>query len=191
MPCCPTTLTTERLRLRRYVAGQDAGWYAEMALRNRAHLARYESGNAAMRIASMERGAHGARRIRRNGRGGQGGLSRRLSRATTMSLSARSMSGSAMPTCPAICIGFFCDVDHLRQGYICEAAAATVRALFEDCGAERVGLGATTPTSPASASPRSSACAREGHMRADKRNADGSVTGSLLYGLLRSEFAVQ
>jgi aminoglycoside 6'-N-acetyltransferase len=29
---------------------------------------------------------------------------------------------------------------------------------------------------------------REGHLRQNKLNADGSVSGTLLYGLLRSEY---
>jgi len=29
---------------------------------------------------------------------------------------------------------------------------------------------------------------REGHIRENKRNADGSISGTLHYGLLRSEF---
>ena len=39
--------------MRPYEAG-DGPWYYEMSLRNQAHLARYESGNAVMSINSVE-----------------------------------------------------------------------------------------------------------------------------------------
>src|SRR6186713_2273826 len=49
----PTYIETERLFLRPYQSG-DESWYYQMSQRNKSHLARYESGNAVMRINSQE-----------------------------------------------------------------------------------------------------------------------------------------
>ena len=51
MTLLPLDIETQRLHLRRYIKS-DAQWYCDMALRNRSHLSRYESGNAAMRISN-------------------------------------------------------------------------------------------------------------------------------------------
>ena len=190
MALLPNTLTTTRLQLRRYAADQDSGWYTEMALKNRAHLARYESGNAAMRITSLEQ-AHivlsGFAEMANSGRAAFLGAFRR----DTGVFIGQIYVGVGNSELPGYLLGYFADVDHLRQGYISEAAAATVKTLFETCGAERVGLGCDDTNIASQRVAEKLGMVREGHIRADKRNADGTVTGSLLYGLLRSDFAVQ
>ncbi len=190
MPLLPKSLTTRRLHLRRYVAGEDAGWYAEMALRNRAHLARYESGNAAMRI-TCENEAHKVldefAEMAESGRAAFLGAFRRTDEVFVGQIYV-GVGNSALP---GYLLGYFCDVNHLRQGYISEAATATVRALFETCEAERVGLGCDDTNIASARIAEGLGMMREGHIRADKRNADGTVTGSLLYGLLRADLSAR
>ncbi|MBU1174066.1 MAG: GNAT family N-acetyltransferase [Alphaproteobacteria bacterium] len=186
MPQLPRELTTERLRLRRYFP-DDADWYADMAQRNRAHLARYESGNAAMRIASA---ADAQKVIAEFADLAEAEKACFLGAflADSDTFVAQIYVGVGNAALPAYLIGYFCDVAHLRRGYVGEAAAAVVAELFERCGAERVGLGCDDTNSASRRIAERLGMRLEGHLRADKRNADGSVTGSLLFGLLRQEW---
>jgi hypothetical protein len=49
----PALIETRRLYLRPYQAG-DGPWYYAMSQRNKAHLARYESGNPVMTLNTEE-----------------------------------------------------------------------------------------------------------------------------------------
>lgn len=188
MPLLPTEFSTERLRLRRYVP-EDAGWYAEMAVRNHAHLARYESGNAAMRIDTEDAAravlAEFAEMAEREKAACFGAF-----RAGDGAFVAQIYIGVSNAELPGYVIGYFCDVEHLRKGYVGEAVEATVKVLFDKCGAERVGLGCDDTNTASIRVAERLGMQREGHIRGDKRNADGSVTGSVIYGLLRTEFEV-
>jgi aminoglycoside 6'-N-acetyltransferase len=187
MPLLPTAIATNRLRLRRYRQG-DAAWYAEMAVRNRAHLARYESGNAAMRI-SDEGDAQGVLddfdRLAFEGKAVFLGVFR----AGDAVFVGQIYVGVSNAGLPGYLIGFFADEAHVRRGYIGEAAAATVSALFGECGAERIGLWCDDTNMASQRIAERIGMCREGHVRSDKRHGDGSVTGSLCYGILRAEFA--
>ena len=186
MPIFPTELTSNRLHLRRYVAG-DADWYAGMARRNRAHLMRYESGNEAMRIGD----AGDARRvIAEFAEMAEAGKACFLGafRKEDDAFACQIYIGVGNADLPGYLIGYFCDADHLRRGYVGEAAATVVDALFGTCGAERIGLGCDDTNVASRRVAEGLGMRLEGHLRADKRHADGSVTGSLLFGLLRQEW---
>lgn len=169
---------------------EDAAWYATMALRNRAHLARYESGNAAMRIASE---ADALAAIREFGEAAEAGNAAFLGafRRDDGAFVAQIYIGVGNADLPGYLVGYFCDEAHLQQGYTSEAATAAVGALFNDCDAQRVGLWCDDTNLASQRIAMRLGMRLEGHVRADKRNADGSVTGSLCYGLLRDEFAAQ
>ncbi|SCM74723.1 putative acetyltransferase [uncultured Pleomorphomonas sp.] len=189
MPALPSSLSTQRLDLRRYAA-EDAAWYAAMALRNRAHLARFESGNAAMSIAS-EADARAA--IRTFGEMADAGKAAFLGvfRRQDGAFVGQVYVGVGHPDLPGYLVGYFCDEAHLRQGYTVEAAAAVVATLFADCDARRVGLWCDDTNLASQRIARRLGMRREGHLRADKRHADGTITGSLCYGLLREEFLTE
>lgn len=189
MPPLPDQLSTHRLDLRRYHAG-DAGWYAAMSVRNRAHLARHESGNAAMRIHAEAEARDVIAGFETDAADGEAAFLGAFRRADGAFV-AQIYIGVANAELPSYLIGFFCDAAHLRQGYVGEAAAATVAALFGGCGATRVGLWCDDTNVASRRVAERLGMRREGHIRADKRNADGSVTGSLAYGLLRKEFLAQ
>lgn len=189
MPTLPSNLATERLVLRRY-RPDDAGWYAAMAQRNRAHLSRYESGNAAMKISSEAdalAAIMGFEEVANAGRAAVLGAFRR----TDAAFVGQVYIGVADAELPGYLVGYFCDEAHLRQGYTREATAAAVASLFCDCGALRVGLWCDDTNEASRRIAERLGMRREGHLRADKRNADGSISGSLCYGLLRDEFLVQ
>jgi aminoglycoside 6'-N-acetyltransferase len=186
MPALPFSLATERLVLRRY-RPDDAAWYAAMAQRNRTHLSRYESGNAAMKISSEAdalAAIKGFEEVANAGRAALLGAFRR----TDTAFVGQVYIGVADADLPGYIVGYFCDEAHLRQGYTREAAAAAVASLFHDCGALRVGLWCDDTNEASRRIAERLGMRREGHLRADKRNADGSISGSLCYGLLRDEF---
>ena len=188
IPRLPTELETPRLRLRRYVP-DDAAWYADMALRNRAHLARHEGGNAAMRIGSVDDARAVIAEFDAAAAAGKAAFLE-VFRAKDGVFVGQVYVGVSNAALPGYLIGFFCDQAHLRQGHIGEAAAATVEALFRACGAERVGLWCDDTNIASQRIAERIGMRKEGHVRSDKRHADGSVTGSLCFGLLRAEYLV-
>jgi [ribosomal protein S5]-alanine N-acetyltransferase len=89
---------------------------------------------------------------------------------------------------PGFELGYFVDVDHDGQGYVTEAAEAALGLIFSQLGAARVRLECDDTNSRSYRVAERCGMIKEGHIRANKRNADGSLTGTLLYGLLRKEF---
>ena len=85
-------------------------------------------------------------------------------------------------------IGYFCDEKHLRQGYVKEAVKAVTGTLFQDFNAGRVGIACDDTNIASQHIAEGLGMTQEGHLRADKRNADGTVTGSFFYGLLREDY---
>lgn len=189
MPALPSSLSTTRLNLRRYIP-EDAAWYATMALRNRSHLARHEGDNAAMKINSE---ADASVVIREFGKEADAGNAAFLGvfRRQDGIFVGQIYIGISNANLPGYLVGYFCDEAHLRQGYTLEATTAAVAALFRDYGAQRVGLWCDDSNIASQRIAERLGMRREGHVRADKRHADGSVTGSLCYGLLREEFLAQ
>jgi len=189
MPALPSSLSTQRLDLRRF-APDDAAWYAAMALRNRPHLARFESGNAAMRVATE---ADALAAIRTFGKAAEAGEAAFLGafRRQDGAFVGQVYVGVGNPDLPGYLVGYFCDEAYLRQGYTLEAAAAVVATLFTDCNARRVGLWCDDTNLASQRIARRLGMRHEGHLRADKRHADGTITGSVCYGLLREEFLAQ
>ncbi len=186
MPVLPSAFSTRRLRLRRYVP-DDASWYAEMAARNKPHLARFESGNAVMRIASTADARRAIDGFIAQSEAGKAAFLGAFLKEDGAFV-AQIYIGRNNADLPGYLIGFFCEVDHLRQGYTGEAAAAALAVLFNDCGAARVGLWCDDANVASQHIALRLGMVQEGHIRADTRHADGTVTGSLCFGLLSEEF---
>lgn len=189
MPALPSSLATSRLDLRRYTP-DDATWYAEMALRNRGHLARHESGNAAMKIATEADASAVIRAFSETADAGKAAFLGAFRRQDGVFVS-QIYIGVSNADLPGYLVGYFCDEAHLKQGYTMEATAAVVASLFVDCEARRVGLWCDDTNLASQRIALRLGMRQEGHLRADKRHPDGSVTGSYCYGLLREEFLAQ
>lgn len=182
----PTRIETERLYLRSYQAG-DGAWYYAMSQRNKAHLARYESGNAVMTIDSQEEAERVVRDFAAAWAAGDAffmGVFRR----DTQEFVAQIYIGVANRELPEFEVGFFAEVDHQGQGYVAEAARGALKFIFEQLGAHRVWLRCDDTNVRSRRVAERCGMVREGHIRENKRNADGSISGTLHYGLLRSEF---
>jgi RimJ/RimL family protein N-acetyltransferase len=89
---------------------------------------------------------------------------------------------------PEFEIGYFADVEHEGQGYVAEAVRGALHFVFEHLHAHRVRLGCNDTNVRSYRVAERCGLVKEGHIRENKRNADGSISGTLHYGLLRSEF---
>ena len=84
-------------------------------------------------------------------------------------------------------LGFFAGVDRQGQGYVTEAARAALGWAFTHLGAHRFRLECEDTNARSRAVAERCGMVREGHLRENKRQPDGSWSGTLLYGLLRRE----
>jgi RimJ/RimL family protein N-acetyltransferase len=129
----PTQLETERLILRCYAAG-DGKWYYPMSIKNKDHLARFESTNAVMRIKSEEDAeivvrdfgvAWAARDCFFLGAFGK----------ATGEFVAQVYVGPVNWDLPEFEIGYFVDKDYEGKGFVIEAVNGTLKFLFEHLSA--------------------------------------------------------
>lgn len=185
-PELPTQMTTDRLILRRYQAG-DGQWYAPMSVRNRPHLARYEADNPVMGIqneADAEAVMHDFVVAWDEGRAFFLGCFRREDGAFVGQLYVGPVSWEL----PEFTVGYFGDQDYGGQGYITEAVRASLRLCFTHLKAHRVRLECDDTNGPSLRVAERCGFAREGHLRENRRWPDGAMSGTLLFGLLRDEW---
>lgn len=183
----PTSIETERLVLRCYQAG-DGLWYHAMSQKNKPHLARYESGNAAMTINTEEEAELVVRDFAAAWTARTAFFMGAFRRDTQVFV-AQIYIGIVDRDLPEFEIGFFADVEHQRQGYVTEAAKGALCFVFEHLGAHRLRLGCDDTNVSSRRVAERCGMVQEGHIRENKRNADGSISGTFHYGLLKSEFA--
>jgi aminoglycoside 6'-N-acetyltransferase len=182
----PTRIEAQRVYLRCYRAG-DGPWYYTMSQKNKAHLARYESGNRVMSIDTEEDAEIAVRGFAAAWTARDafflGGF-----RRDTHEFVAQIYVGPVYWDLPEFEIGFFADVEHEGQGYVTEAARAALGFAFEHLGAHRVRLECDDTNERSFRVAERCGMVREGHVRENKKNADGSISGTLYYGILRDEF---
>jgi aminoglycoside 6'-N-acetyltransferase len=182
----PTSIETERLYLRPYRAG-DGAWYYAMSLRNRAHLARYERGNPALALTDPQSAEVLVREFAAEW------VSRRhfflgtFDRASDEFV-AQIYVGPVDWELPEFEMGYFADVDHQGKGYVTEAVGGALRFAFEHLGARRICLRCDDTNLRSARVAERRGFVLEGHLRKNKVQPDGSITGTLHYGILRSEF---
>lgn len=184
----PTRIETERLYLRCYQAG-DGSWYYGMSQRNKPHLARYESGNAAMAV-DTEEDAEVAVRDFAAAWVARSAFFLGAFRRDTDEFVAQIYIGAFDWTLPEFELGYFADIEHEGQGYVTEAAKAALRFAFEHLGAHRVRLECDDTNVRSFRVAERCGMVREGHIRENKRNPDGSISGTLHYGMLRSDVQI-
>jgi ribosomal-protein-alanine N-acetyltransferase len=183
----PTYFETERLHLRSYQAG-DGRWYYPMSLRNRNHLARYEADNPARSLASED---HAEALMRSFTADWQARASFFLGvfEKTTGEFVGQVYIGPVNWALPEFAVGYFADEAHTGRGYITEAVRGTLGFTFSHLQAWRVRLECDDTNTPSLRVAERASFIKEGHLRQNKLNPDGTLSGTLLYGLLRSEYA--
>ena len=182
----PTTITTERLNVRRYEPGEGAMYY-KTGQKNRAHLTPYESGNVIMDLKNEE---HAERIIHEliqewNARNCffMGAFSR-----TDGSFIGQIYVGPVNWHTPEFRVGYFVDVNQQGKGYITEAVTAVLGWLFNHLDAHRVSLECDSNNTRSIHVAERCGFTREGHFRENKKNTDGTFSNTLLFGLLADEW---
>ena len=92
---------------------------------------------------------------------------------------------------PEFTIGYVADVYYEGKGYMFESVTAVLRTLFENMGAHRVRSDCHENNVRSWRLLERCGFKREGHLRENKRNNDGSFHGDYLYGLLQQEFEIR
>jgi RimJ/RimL family protein N-acetyltransferase len=183
----PLRMETRRLYLRRYAEG-DGRWYYAMSLRNRAHLSRYESENPAMAITSEREAEEVVRSFALQAAEGRNFFFGVFDRMNDEFV-AQVYIGLVSWDLPEFQIGYFVDKGHEGRGYVTEAVRAAMRFVFQNLNAYRLRLECDDTNERSMRVAEHCGMLREGHLRRNKKNRDGSVSGTMIYGLLKSEFA--
>jgi len=182
----PLQFESARLKMRCYRAGDGPMYYA-VSQRNREHLARYESDNVVMQVSDEESAEIMVRDLAADwvARGGFfiGAFDKQDEQFV-----AQIYVGPVNWHLPEFRIGFFVDKDHEGQGYMTEATRATLEFIFRHLQAHRVSAECDESNVRSFAVAERCGMVREGLLRENKRNADGPPSGTLLYGLLRTEY---
>ena len=182
----PDKMETERLLLRSYQAGDGPMVFAA-GLRNRDHLAEFESGNVLLSLKDEEHAKAVAREL------GEKWIAREcffigLFEKTTGEWVGQVYIGPTDWELPEFTIGYVADVHHEGKGYISEAVQHVLKTLFEDLGAHRVRSECDENNVRSARLLERCGFIREAHLRENKRNADGSYHGDYLYAILRREY---
>ena len=182
----PSVIETSRLTLRSYREG-DEHWYFEMSKRNRAHLEKYEPDNPALEIKTEE----DAQKLIVD-------LVDAWEKRTHFFMGvflkesnqfvAQIYIGPVNQNVPEFGIGYFVDVEHECNGYVTEAVNAVVSSLFEILNAHRIRIETDDTNLRSIRVAERCGFAKEGHIRENKKNPDGTYSGTIFLGLLRTEF---
>jgi RimJ/RimL family protein N-acetyltransferase len=89
---------------------------------------------------------------------------------------------------PEFEIGYFVDRDHEGRGFVTEAVKATISLIFEHLKAHRVRIQCDDTNVRSYQVAERCGLTREGHFRQNKKHPDGTFSGTLYFGLLRSEY---
>jgi ribosomal-protein-alanine N-acetyltransferase len=185
-PEIPEHIEAERIVLRRYRAG-DGPWFYAMSQRNRAHLDRYEVENVVLSVKSEQEAEALVRDLAAAWRARECFFMGAFDKGTGAFV-AQIYVGPVHWDVPEFEIGFFVDVDHEGQGYVTEAVRAAMAWIFRYLGAHRVRLECDDTNVRSRRVAERCGMVLEGHVRENKRNVDGTLSGTLHFGLLKSEF---
>lgn len=182
----PLRMDTERLVLRPYQTG-DGPMLFQAGLRNRDHLETYERGNF---LRHFESEAHAEKTA-------QGLAIEWQARKQFFWGIFERESGHWMgqiyvgPTnwdLPEYTLGYVSDVACEGRGYISEAVHRILDVLFRDMEAHRVRSDCNETNTRSWKLLERCGFRREGHLRANKKNPDGTLHGDFLYALLQAEY---
>ena len=179
-------IETNRLIIRPYHI-DDAKWYYKMSLRNKEHLARYESENP---VISIQTEADAVKVIKDFVSLWDEQRYRFMGAflKATNEFVAQIYLGKTNAELPEFLIGYFTEVSHIGNGYVSEAVTAMVRELFVTAGAQRIQIETDDTNIRSIRVAQKCGFVREGHLRENNKNTDGTISGTLYFGLLKSEF---
>ena len=182
----PERMETERLFLRSYRQGDGPLFYLA-GIRNREHLSEFEWGNVLMHLADEEHSERVVRDLSAKWTAGKYffiGLYEKMNKEWAGQLYV----APARPNLPEFTIGFVADIDFEGKGYMAEAVRGVLDILFNDLNVHRVVSDCHEKNIRSMKLLERCGFIREGHLRENKKNPDGSFHGDYLYGLLRREY---
>lgn len=184
----PKRFEAVRIYLRSYEAG-DGPWFYAMSIRNRAHLARYETDNVVMSLESETDSEVVLRGLADEWKARNCFFMGAFTKETNEFV-AQVYVGPVNWELPEFEIGFFVDKDHEGQGYVTEAVEAAMGFIFGNLEAKRIRLECDDTNERSWRVAERCGMVREGHIRENKQGSDGRPSGTLIYGLLKREFEV-
>lgn len=182
----PEEIKTERLFLRPYRAG-DGKLLLAVGQRNREHLSRFEADNFLLSLADENDAEVMSQELQADWQARKH-LFLGIFEQGTGEWVGQVYVGAFCLDVPVFSIGYVADVDHEGKGYITEAVKAVLQMLFIDLRAHRVQADCHEANERSWRLLERCGFRREGHLRDNKVNSDGSYHGDYLYGLLRNEF---
>ncbi len=182
----PDRFVSQRLILRPYQAGDGAMYFAA-GQKNRQHLQRYEADNAILSAKTEPEAETLVQELAADWAARKcfflGAWEKEAGE-----FAAQVYIGVVNWDTPEFEIGYFVDIDHEGQGYVTEAVKTALSFVFSHLQAQRVSLHCSTTNLRSQRVAERCGFTREGLLRQNRRQPDGSFSDSLVYGLLRSEW---
>jgi RimJ/RimL family protein N-acetyltransferase len=158
-----------------------------MSQRNRTHLERYEPNNPAMAIRTEKDAKKMIANFVEDWQKGHHHFMGVFLKEPERFV-AQIYIGLVNKTVNEFGIGYFSDVNHEGKGYVTEAVNAVVKVLFEQLNAHRLRIETDDTNTRSIGVAERCGFTQEGHIRENKRNSDGTYSGTLHFGQLRKEF---
>jgi ribosomal-protein-alanine N-acetyltransferase len=182
----PDTMETDRLVMRSYCE-EDGDVLYEASHRNAGHLARFEKKNVIFGLHDREQARSVARELEEAWVAHQYYFVGLFDKQDCSWVGQVYLSATDWDL-PEFAIGFVADVDHEGMGYLTEAVTKLLTVLFTNLGVHRVIADCNEDNVRSRRLLDRCGFMKEGHLRQNKRNPDGSYHGDLLFGVLRQEF---
>lgn len=182
----PLSYETPRLIVRRY-AVEDSTWYWRVGQRNRDHLARFEGDNP---IRALGSDAEARSLLEDFITAWQQGRAFFLGAflKSTHEFVAQLYVGLCQSGVPEYSIGYFGDAEHGGRGYVGEAVQVGLEMCFKHLAAHRVRLECDDQNAKSANVAKRCGFVLEGHIRENHRHTDGSLSGTLHFGMLLNEW---
>jgi RimJ/RimL family protein N-acetyltransferase len=179
-------METERLYLRAYRAGDGPMYYAA-GVRNRDHLAEFESDNVVRHLKSEEYAETVARELEADWTAGNCffvGIFEKANGEWCGQVYAGPSDGESAE----FTIGFVADVSHEGKGYISEAVNRVLEALFEDLNADLIKAECSESNSRSRRLLERCGFRLKGYIRNEEHKTDDSTSNDCLYVLSRKAY---
>ena len=186
LPNLPTRFETKRLILRPYQHG-DGVMYYDVARRNRDHLERYERDNTLCSIQSEEEAEIIVCSFR-DAWLAQNYFLMGAFEKSSGGFVAQIYIGVVNRSLPEFGIGYVADVDQQSKGYVTESVKEALKFIFGPLKAQRLQLECDDTNLRSIRVARRCGFTQEGHFPKNKLNSDGTITGTLFFGMLREKY---
>jgi RimJ/RimL family protein N-acetyltransferase len=185
----PPRIEAERIYIRSY-QDFDGPWLYAVSEKNQTHLARYESENFLMSIDSEQEAEDIARELLADWQD-QTCFFMPVFKKESDEFVAQIYVGPTNQDLPEFIIGFIADVDHQGQGYVTEGLKASLNFIFKELQAHRVFLECDDTNQRSWEVAERCGFIREGHLRENKQHPGSPISGTYIYGLLKSDWEMQ